>query len=606
MSLEIRFTLPNQSPQVIALLSSRTLIGTLLSNEVVIRAPGVEPIHAMIEEHDDGKQFIVDLGSKAGVMVNGEKIDVEKEIKVGDAITIGDITLDVVAPGTQKASEILTSSTAIEDDSYDDDYEPSERTSPEAMTAPSHSLKGDKEVEDDVPKERVKTPPPRQGSSPQEKGRKKDVLFSPRDAKPSGDVLEVVSYWGDTILDVELFHPAYKGFEACTIGDPTKAHFLAGGESNISRHLFATLSDAGYTLRMLPDMEARIRKDGQVGSKKGEAKVSLGRRDIAHVLHGPISFFLMFIKPPDVVLPPNKARDPFFIALLSTSLLLYFITVPMLWMATPVKKVEREDDAWTLVNVPEKQKPEEKKPKKKEEPPKPKVEVAEKKTPPKPQPPKPQPPEVKPKKPEPPKQTPPTPKPAEPPKPQPKEEVKVAEKSKSTDSLPKDKPKVKDILNKLNEVGKAEGMASTGAKNPDFKLAGPKTDQAGLKTGGEKGSGMGQVGGGRKGNQKTSVMGVEGVNNNKASGVNLSKLGLGAGKILSNTGVGAIHTNFTNSAGGAGGGSGHMDKTYGFGGMGTGSSLGLAGSGTAVNNFGSGAGGEGSGQGGTGGLGGLG
>jgi hypothetical protein len=53
-------------------------------------------------------------------------------------------------------------------------------------------------------------------------------LFSPKKGRPSGDVLEVVSYWGDTVLEVELFHPSFKGFEHPTIGDLPKAHFLSG------------------------------------------------------------------------------------------------------------------------------------------------------------------------------------------------------------------------------------------------------------------------------------------------------------------------------------------------------------------------------------------
>ncbi len=88
--------------------------------------------------------------------------------------------------------------------------------------------------------------------------------------------------------------------------------------------------------------------------------------------------------------------------------------------------------------------------------------------------------------------------------------------------------------------------------------------------------------------------------------MNLSKLGLGVGKILNKSGPGAINTKFRSSAGGAGGGAGHANKTYGLGGMGSSKSLGLSGAGGAVNNFGSGSGGFGSGQGGSGGLGGAG
>src|SRR5690606_32831289 len=67
---------------------------------------------------------------------------------------------------------------------------------------------------------------------------RRDVLFSPRKARPSGDVLEVVAYWGDTVLETELFHPTYKGFEEVTIGDPTKAHLIAAGKDNFTKETF--------------------------------------------------------------------------------------------------------------------------------------------------------------------------------------------------------------------------------------------------------------------------------------------------------------------------------------------------------------------------------
>jgi hypothetical protein len=149
-------------------------------------------------------------------------------------------------------------------------------------------------------------------------------------------------------------------------------------------------------------------------------------------------------------------------------------------------------------------------------------------------------------------------------------------------------------------------MAKAGDK-PDFKRPGPETaNKTNPLTGGPRGSGNNKAGGEIKGTSAVSVKGVEGVNNNRASGVNLSKLGLGAGKVLSQDGVGAIRSNFQNAAGGAGGGSGSGARTYGLGGPGRSGSLGLAGSGGAVNNFGSGSGGLGSGQGGSGGNGGTG
>jgi hypothetical protein len=277
-----------------------------------------------------------------------------------------------------------------------------------------------------------------------------------------------------------------------------------------------------------------------------------------------------------------------------------------------VKDKPEEQEIFAYAEVPLEQKKPEPEKKPPPEPKKPEVKVEEKKEPPKtpkpPPPPKPKP--VKPAKAvevEKPQQTKPVEKPVE--KPQPTQNLQAQKPTppaptpqKPTDGKPGD-PGKKD----LSSLSKATaGMESTGAKKPDFKYAGEKTNKPLGAAGGPKGAGNNQTGGAIKGNKNYSVQGVEGVNNEKPSGVNLSQLGLGVGKVLSKTGPGAIQTNFQSSAGGAGGGAGSGAKTYGMGGAGSGKSLGLAGAGGAANNFGSGSGGDGSGQGGTGGFGGSG
>src|SRR5688500_14518540 len=94
MNLELRYTIPGQSPQVVALSEPRMVVGTLLSNHVVVRAPGVDPIHAMFED-EGGRLLIVDLGSVSGVKVNGKQIEVETTIKLGDRIEIGGVNIEV-------------------------------------------------------------------------------------------------------------------------------------------------------------------------------------------------------------------------------------------------------------------------------------------------------------------------------------------------------------------------------------------------------------------------------------------------------------------------------------------------------------------------------
>ncbi len=606
MNLEIRYSPPNQPPQVVPV-RDRLMIGTLLSNEVVLRAPGVEPIHAMIELLDDGSAVLTDLGSQSGVTLNGKRIDVESPIKIGDRIAIAQIQIEVHSY-TSSAAHFQATQVEGTRTSGDVTVMHGQRGAPipSSHVEPGTYHQDDDEDEDeeheegrhvhgraDDPTQTVRAEPPagERGSDGAE------MLFSPRHAKPSGNVLEVVSYWDDTILDVELFHRRIKGFERATIGTPPKAHFLAGGSEDVSFHELARPNEEGYALNLLPDMSARLRRGGKVIEERGPKSITMSKHDIAHITQGAIKYFLMFIKPPVLDLPRNSARDPIFAAIMLVSILAYMAAIPAIYLSKNPKDDKAEDDIWSIVNTPEKK--EMPKP-----PPKPKVEVAEvkKEPPPKPTPPKPPPkpptpvqPEVKPKPVEEPKQTKPTP-------PVQKPTEQLAEQK----PVEKPTPPVPKPVEKPKEETKPQGMVATGTK-PDFKAPGAKTDgKVGPSGGAAGGDKMRPAAGGqRKGDQKVDLAGAEGGAPNKASGVNLGKLGLGAGKVLSTVGAGAIKTDFKDSAGGAGGGAGSGAKTYGLGGPGTGATLGVSGTGGAVNNFG-GFGGSGSGQGGSGGLGGAG
>lgn len=594
MNLEIRYSPPNQSQQVVAV-RDRLMIGSLLSNEVVIRAPGIDPIHAMIEVLENKVVMLTDLGSQSGVYLNGNRISVEAPLRAGDMLTVGSITIEVhlqeAMTMPQAAAPAGKGVSAGSSKSTQPPFAPTMISNEAPQTAPQQRISGSQAKAQEWADDDHDDDDDHHDDEGHHGDEELEQLFSPRSAKPSGNVLEVVAYWDESVLEVDLFHPKFKGYERATIGTPPKAHFISGGSSESKVHELARPSEDGYVLNLLPDMKARLRKGGKVIEESGEKSVSLSKLDIAHVSQGPLNYFLMFTKPPVLDLPRTSARDPIYMAIMALSLLLYLAAVPAIYLTKASEDKGEEDDIWSIVNAPEK----------KEEPkpiPKPKVEVAEvkKEPPPKPTPPKPPPkpptpapPEVKPKPVEQPKQPKPTP-PVE------KPTQQLAEPVKEQPKPPTPTP----------PQPKEQGMAATGVK-PDFKAAGQKNDQKPGPSGGALGGGKFNPSGGgqRKGDQKTDLAGAEGGAPNKASGVNLGKLGLGVGKVLSQTGAGAIKTDFKDSAGGAGGGSGSGAKTYGLGGPGNGSTLGVAGTGGATNNFG-GFGGNGSGAGGTGGLGGAG
>lgn len=614
MSFELRFQIPGQLPRTVPVDQRRMMIGTLPSNHVVMRAPGVDPIHALIEEIAPGSWIVTDVGSETGVKVNGVLIDVEASLKHGDKISFGSVVVEfaeqlpVVPPppaiGAERPSAVGVQTRVAPDSA------PVSGASTDGRSSGQMHVVGSSTVRQEPDQKQV------------DRRVQKNGLFSPRDARPQGDVLEVVSYWGDSVLDVDLFHPTFKNVDLfspfnpthkhndhVTIGVTPHAHFIAAGEEHFVKHTLARFSSSGgYKLKLLDGMDTRIRRGGKVEKVEGQGSVSLDRRDIAHIKYGSVRYFMLFVNPPEFVMDRSGPQDRLLVWITTAAMALYFLVVPALWLSKPVKDKEEEQEIFAYAEVPQEQKPPEPKP---PEPKKPEVKVEEKKEPPK-----------TPKPPPPPK-----PKPVKPAKPiekekveQPKPVEKPVEKPKATESLqPKPTPPAPtpqkaqdskpagDPKKNLSSLSKATaGMESTGAKKPDFKYAGEKNNKPLGAAGGPRGSGNNQIGGAIKGNQNFSVQGVEGVNNNKASGVNLEKLGLGVGKVLNKTGPGAIQTTFQSASGGAGGGAGSGAKTYGMGGAGSGKSLGLAGAGGAANNFGSGSGGDGSGQGGSGGFGGSG
>jgi outer membrane biosynthesis protein TonB len=605
MAFELRFQIPGQLPRTVPVDQKRMMIGTLPSNHVVLRAPGVDPIHALIEEMDPGRWFVTDVGSETGVKVNGVLIDVESPLKPGDKISLGSMVVEFAEqPQIIPPPPVLVGGPAKSPVSGQATVAGANAESPRVtgsgaaipIGAPT-SAAGSTTVRQDV------------DSKHAERRVQKNILFSPRDASPRGDVLEVVAYWGDSVLDVDLFHPTFKEYDHVTIGVTPHAHFIAAGEEHFIKHTLARFSSSGgYKLKLLDGMDTRVRRGGKVEKIEGQGSVSLDRRDIAHIKFGSVRYFLLFVSPPEVDVSRTGPRDPIFVWLTIAAMALYFLAVPALWLSKPVKAEDEEQEIFAYTEVPQEQKPPEPK---KPEPKKPEVKVEEKKEPPKaPKPPPPKPKPVTPAKPiekEKVEQPKPVEKPVEKPKPTESLQQKPTPPSPNPQKAEESKPAGDPAKSKLSSLSKATaGMESTGAKKPDFKYAGEKNNKPLGAAGGPKGSGNNQTGGAIKGKESFSVQGVEGPKNNKASGVNLDKIGFGVGKILNKTGPGAIQTNFQTSSGGAGGGAGSGAKTYGMGGAGNGKSLGLAGAGGAANNFGSGSGGDGSGQGGSGGWGGSG
>ena len=183
MAFELRFTIPGEPQQSIALDQDILQVGSLLSNQIVLNAEGVEPIHAIFEKSTETTFRVIDLGSDVGIKINGKRIDVESTIKAGDDLEIGSVKMSLVdasvPPTPPKEGKVPPP--------------PMHPPAPLEVSAPP------KPVTPPVVNKKPKPEVQRSSNQPQKTSKpatKKKVLFNPKNAKPSGSTLEVVSYWG--------------------------------------------------------------------------------------------------------------------------------------------------------------------------------------------------------------------------------------------------------------------------------------------------------------------------------------------------------------------------------------------------------------------------
>jgi len=73
-------------------LDRELLIGRLSSNHLVIDDPDVSRVHARIVTTPGGV-FVHDLGSRAGTIVNGRRIETAMRLSDGDELVIGPVAL---------------------------------------------------------------------------------------------------------------------------------------------------------------------------------------------------------------------------------------------------------------------------------------------------------------------------------------------------------------------------------------------------------------------------------------------------------------------------------------------------------------------------------
>lgn len=561
------------SPSEIVLETGRVIVGRLPSCHIVLPGSEIEPIHAMIEIDDQGECTIVDMASELGVRLNGAPVDVVAKVLPGHVIKIGSVTIEVFDSQA---------------------YEQAEKQNQRDRVQEKKAVGGGMGRSPETPQRNAKKPARREVIV-QRPHVKFPLLFQPGKEKPAGTTLEVVAFWDEIILDVRH----YGGDRSSSkdeikpndviIGSESDGHLIGVGPNATTRNTkLARAADGKTTIYLDQDMKARVRRGNTFDKVQGPSKVTLGSREIALVKHGPLSYFLMNVVPPNPIFKKFDDLDgkpiiflyAFFVWLIQSALMLYFVNdasskmideeawETRITFATPTPKPVNEapqPKPTVVVRTPEP------------------VKAPKVVTPPPP---------------------PPTKAPVTTPAPEKKVEKTVSLSPVKAPDVPKPDPKQSKVP-EVKPQTKNPGVAKSddGKKNNDSNLS-RKLDNSPGNGGGKKGGTTGAFAGQRKGNEKHDAMGVEDGKKGQTGGINLDALGSGLGKTLNLSGVGEVASGLKSSGGGAGAGAGSGKRgSHGFGGLGNQSSLSTGGPGQALAGLGGGAGGFG-GSGGRGGAGG--
>jgi hypothetical protein len=503
--------------QAILLSGSPVTLGSLVSNPLIVMDPDADAIHCMIEKTDTGSIKLIDLSSKAGIFLNGHRVDVEADLQDGDILKIG-------------ASEYkITKSVPIA-----------------LNTAQSQSSKHKKSQQRAVIKKR---PLFQEAVSTQ--------ALSP-DRR-----LEVVAYWGNTVLNIDHFHRDDKEFSDVVIGDPAVSHFISGDQGLAATWTLAKAIDDSYLLKLQDGMRAQVRAKGITTKHSNKTDILLTDRDYAHIRHGVIDYFIRYVTPPKVDLPEKKLENKFLAGTSVVGAVIYLLLVGLAIFITP-KKIDLpsvpEEPYWQTVEV---------------TPPTVRTTVADIKE------------ELKPII----KQVQPTIKPAEPiaaQKPFEKPEViKTPNKNIVEKSLP-----VATQQSEKSTLGQQEKPNTTPSNILDNMANAPNPSLKVAKNSGNQG-GPGQtvknlMSGALKGTQVTSKPGVENQVGIHAAFTDLKSLSGNLGPVLNKSAPGEINVNFRTTGGGTGAKQGSAARDYNLGGTGKNTGLTIPGSGDRVGSWGPG------------------
>jgi len=303
----------------------RIVIGSVVSADVRLTGEGIAPIHAVLE--NGAEAVLYDLASETGVFVNGKRV-VTQALKDGDKVTIGQYTLDFKQ---ESVKQVHPKERFRESDgrklflSETEDFTPL-------------LLEEEREIEE---------------------------IF---DFRPtSKQALEIVMSWNEVVLDVEHFVRQ----KSIVLGDSKRSNFGIPPVLTSKKHPLVMRVGEQYVLNVDPNMKGVIQRKGELRNLETlrerfttgahGVQVPLEKDDFAKLSVGDISFYLSFTAaPPRLKMSRLFERDPLFLKIFASSMLLTAFTVALLLNANVPQTLEAEqipERIATILYQPEKYAP---------------------------------------------------------------------------------------------------------------------------------------------------------------------------------------------------------------------------------------------------------
>jgi hypothetical protein len=290
----------------------RIVLGAVVSADVRLEGEGISPIHAVIERSEAGA-VAYDLASETGLFVNGKKV-ISQELKKGDVLTLGRCEIEFgsedIETFREKAGVKIWESEG-------------RRLFIDAKEDMASLLLQDESVVEEI------------------------FDYRPTQKK----ALEVVMSWRGTILDVEHFVDR----KTVTVGHARGNDFGIPPLLSAKNHALVSRASSGegYLINLDSQMSGVISRRGQINSIDASdlagqggrsAQVALDLEDFAKIQIGEVDFYLSYTAAP----PRLKAsrifdRDPFFLKILVSSMLLTAFLLVTLWSAKVPPALDAEE-----------------------------------------------------------------------------------------------------------------------------------------------------------------------------------------------------------------------------------------------------------------------